>query len=211
MDLTSFVVAELDVIKRLKLLEEKRGEEEGARREKRREKALRGAAGDFADRVLEQNRQMIVKYPDMFIDERASFEMRKLFGALDVFDKEHWPHLDRVLRKLFPSSYANPRLALEPRLYSLCSGAAHQPPGLSRYQSLLMRFPQSQKEIEWEEKRLVLEGAFLLHQVSDVIAQIEGMAIEEEDRPGVEKTAEYVHILLADFRLKDLKPSKQGA
>lgn len=207
--LERFIAEELQVINDLF----KREEERIAKEQERAFKKIgrRRTTGEYADQLIEQFRRQIEKYPDLFIDDKASFELRKLFGALDVFEREHWPRLDKVLRKLYPSYYNNPRVTLEPKVYALCSGAGHAPPRVLRYQSLLMRYPKTQKEIEWEEKSLILEAAFLLHQTSGVLKQVLPEVTEPEERQALEQVEEYVHALIDDFRLKDLKPTAQGA
>lgn len=207
-DLTRFVLAELEVIRKLKRREEERLIEREEKRFKKR--ASGGSAVGLADRVLEQHRKQIERYPDLPMDTRASYEIAKLFGALDLFEKQYWPPLESVLRRVYPSTYANPRIDLEPRIYALCPGAGKSPPIISRYDALLLRMPRGRNDVEWEEKRLVVEAAFLLHHLSSVIAGLPAEDISDEDRKTVEMVREFVHILIADFRLKDLKPANLG-
>jgi len=206
--LDRFILDEMEVVRHLRRQEEEKIAEKEARRDERLEKRTRSVT-EYAEQLFEQFREQIAKYPELPFHERASNELRRLFGALDLFEKEYWPPLDRVLRKLYPSFYNNPAAGLEPRIHALTSGAGHSPPRLSRYQSLLDRFPKRQKDAEWEEKQLLLECAHLLHSVSDVIASID-KELPAEARKEVEKTADFVHTLIADFRMKDLKPSGQG-
>ena len=207
-DLTRFVLAELEVIRKLKRAEE---EKLIAREEKRFKKRTKGgSAAGLADRVLEQQRKQIEKYPDLPMDPRASHEITKLFGTLDLFERQYWPGLETVLRRVYPSTYANPRADLEPRMYALCPGAGKSPPIISRYEALLLRIPRGRNDVEWEEKRLLVEAAFLLHHLSRVIADLPTEDFSEETKETVEKVQEFVHILLADFRLKDLKPANLG-
>ncbi len=207
-DLTRFVSDELamikDLIKDEGALSTERDERRGRRKERRR------SVSEYADRIIEQNREQIEKYPDLPFDEKASYEIRKLLGALDLFEREYWPDLDRVLRKFYPSYYASPRLTLEPRIYNLTSGAGRLPPGVSRYKALLMRLPRTKTELEWEERRLMLEGAFLLHHVVETIERLRKETDGSRDLATLEKTQEFVHSTLTDFRLMEFKPSNQG-
>jgi len=207
-DLTRFVLAELEVIRQLKKQEEEKILVAEEKRFKKRSKPKPTVS--LADRVLEQQRQQIEKYPDLPMDDRASYEIKKLFGALDAFEKEYWPPFETLLRHIYPSYYANPRIELEPRIYALCPGAGNSPPIISRYEALLIRIPRSINDVEWEEKRLVLEAAFLLHALVGVIDKLPMDDRTDEERTIVEKTREYVHILITDFRLKDLKPANLG-
>ncbi len=205
-DLARFVHDELELIRGLGREEEARS----AENEERKRKKSRRSVNEYADGLIEQFREQIAKYPDLSFDEKASYELRKLLGALDRFEKEYWPDLERILRRLYPSYYSSPRLTLEPRLNYLTSGAGRLPPGISRYQALLMRLPRAQRELEWEERRLILEGAFLLHHLDETIDRVKKEAGGNGDLAALARTAEYVHSMIGDFRLMDFKPSNQG-
>jgi len=210
-DLTGFVFAELDVVQRLKHREEAKVAAEEEKRFKRI--TQRATASGLIERVAEEQRKQIEKYPDFEVDERASYEMKKLFGALDRFEKVFWPPFDRILRKIYPSYFSNPRVDLEPKIYALCCGPGASPPIASRYKALLLRLPKSANDVEWEEKRIILEAAFFLHQLDTVIREllVEWRdELNEEELAAVENIREYVHIVIIDFRLKDLNPSNLG-
>jgi len=207
-DLTRFVSDELEMIKSLIKDEEARSAQRDERRGSR--KGRRRSVSEYADGLIEQYREQIAKYPDLPFDEKASYEIRKLLGALDLFEREYWPDLERVLRRLYPSYYSSPRLTLEPRIYNLTSGAGRLPPGVSRYKALLMRLPRARVELEWEERRLMLEGAFLLHHLVETVVRVRAEAGDDGDRAALERTQEYVHSMLSDFRLMEFKPSNQG-
>lgn len=207
-DLARFVFAELEVIRRLK----QQAEQKHIRDEEKRFKKRAGVRQtlDLADRVLEQHRKQIEKYPDLPMDSRASTEIKKLFGALDSLEKQFWPPFESLLRRIYPSYYANPRVELEPRIYALCPGAGSSPPILGRYEALLLRIPRSQTDVEWEEKHLLIEAAFLLHGFVTALGELPLEDCTDEEREMVEKLQDYVHILITDFRLTDLKPTNLG-
>lgn len=213
-DLSGFVLAELEVIRELKKKEEVRRIEDYERRHHKVAPHEHGKtpteSSGLADRVLAKHRKQIEAYPDLPLDPRGAFEIKKLFGALGAFERDYWPPFESVLRHLYPAYYSNPRIELEPRIYALCPGPGTIPPILSRYEALLLRLPRGLHDIEWEEKRLVTEAAYFLHQVIDVINRLPVLYCTEEERVTVEKTKEFVHILIADFRLKDLKPENLG-
>lgn len=212
-NLTRFVYAELEMVQRLKAKEQENLAAAEEKRFRRLPKKQRGDARGLAERVLAEHRQRIEKYPDFEVDPRASFEMTKLFGALDKLEKELWPPFERVLRKIYPTYLSNPRVDLEPKLYALTSGAGASPPILSRYKALLLRLPRSVNDVEWEEKRVVLEAAFFLHHLASVIQELDRSIPEEleiEDLNAIENIRQYVSGTIADFRLADLKPSNLG-
>lgn len=207
-DLTRFVFAELEVVRRLKQQAQDKLTSEEDRLFKRRTGVKRSL--DLADRVIERHRKQIEKYPELPMDARASNEIKKLFGALDNLERQFWPPFESLLRRIYPSLYANPRVELEPRIYALCPGAGSSPPILGRYEALLLRIPRSQTDVEWEEKHLLIEAAFLLHGFLTVIGELPLDECTDEEREMVEKLREYVHTLITDFRFTDLKPTNLG-
>lgn len=212
-DLTRFVYAELEMVQRLKAREEEKIAEAEERRFKRLARQKRSDARALVERVAEEHRKRIEKYPDFEVDPRASFEVTKLFGALDKLEKQLWPPFEHVLRKIYPTYLSNPRVDLEPKLYALTPGAGLSPPIASRYKALLLRLPRSVNDVEWEEKRLVLEAAFFLHHLIRVIEELGRSATDDldaEDLNAIENIRQYVAGAIADFRLADLKPSNLG-
>jgi hypothetical protein len=100
---------------------------------------------------------------------------------------------------------------LESRLRYLGSLGPDRVPGaLSRYLYHLNRFPRNSAAIDREEKEYILESAFFLHDLNDilerVLANYPGM--REEQKQGLQEIQQYVSGLIRDFRVRDLKRQK---
>jgi len=209
-DLTWFVQAEIEAIQGLiGKEEEKRRERSRSREQVKKEQTNRQ---DFADRVIDEMRKRIEGYPDAPLPEESSYEMKKLFGMLMMFEKEYWYRGDRILRKLSPSPYAEPRRSIEGRVYSLCyPGKDGIPQRCARYVALSSRFPRDYEALDREEKSGGVDAAQLLHTVADEFAGLtEAPGITAEERADVAAVLEFVHTCIEDFRLADFRP-KRGA
>lgn len=211
MDLSAFVRTEREVIRDMAKREEERiqlqyrkAQRQGARL---RTSKAEDSKESFADRILAENRERIEKYPDLSIHEDASFELKKLFGTLNQLDREYWPLFERVLKGMYPSLYSGPRVLIESRMIELCRpSTSGVPPRLMSYQTELSKFPRSYTAIDREEKQCILSAAFLLHLISSECEKVlSAQDIKPDERADVEKVSAFVHTVIEDFRLKDLK------
>lgn len=208
MDLTLFLFAERGVIKELIEKEEEREREEQER--KLKTVAKRKENKSIADRVLEEHRRMIAKYPPLAIHNDGSEELQKLYGAIGAVEREFWPDIEGFMRKAY-TSFTSPRDMLESHMLQLCRlNTEGIPPRLTRYKSLFDRFPRNYPEIEKEEKKCIVDAAHLLHSFETTFKELfssEKLAIQERQK--VEEMADYVHSVIKDFRLKELKPTNR--
>jgi hypothetical protein len=169
------------------------------------------AQGDFADRVIEQMQRKAEQYPPAGLDNNEVWEVDHLFGGLQKFERELWPPVDRVYRKVYPSRYDGPRLTLETRLLELAEARMGGIPQVLHTLQLLMgRFPRNYREIEWEKKQTILKASFFLHTIKGELEKLRQESyLSEEERRTVFNALEYVNALIADFRLKDLKEKEK--
>ena len=205
-DMTGFLHAEMTAVRDLRSREEERlSTENNAAIAKAR--SPRGARPGFADRILEQNRDRILKYPDVELHPDASFEVRRLYGALRDFERHHWPDIERAMRKIAPTLYSGPRVVLERKIFDLWSDTKEGvSPRLAGYVSLFYRFPRSSRDITWEEQRFMVDSGYLLHEIRDEIGRVrDDEALTLPERNFLDKMFEYVHTVITDFRLNDFK------
>lgn len=205
MDLALFLHAEKTAIEELIDNEEKRILASSQRESEKKQQARQQQS--IADRVLEENLKRIAHYPRLLIHTDASEEVERLFGGLGTFERELWADLERLLRRAYTSMIMSPRARVEEQVLKLCVvGANGVPPRASRYQSLFERFPRNYFEIEKEGKKCMLDAAFFLHDLSDILKEV-GQAedLTAAERQKVASMAEYVHTMLEDFRLKEFK------
>ncbi|MFP4267980.1 MAG: hypothetical protein ACLFQW_08320 [Spirochaetaceae bacterium] len=210
--LDRFIIEELKWIKHLE------GQAEAARREERRNSRENGGGGEekdsnkksFADKVLEELRTRIDKYPFVGLGAEEVYDVDKLYGALGVFERNYWPQVDKIYRRVYPTRYSGPRIIIENQLFDLTEPAAGRfPPRLQNLIALLGRFPRNYRDIEWESKQCILTASFFLHTTADELATLkEEDIITKAQRETVEKAYNFVHTVIVDFRLTDLKEKK---
>jgi hypothetical protein len=201
-DISNFLLAEISAVEELIGREEahlEAGIEEGERKE---------SIAERVDRIVEENLQKIRKYPDVAFHPTASEEVRRLLGALKTLVEEHWPRLAVLLRD---TSYGRGSMAmvqLESQLRYLGDpGRDGVPSGLSRYFYHLNRFPRDYPAIDREEKEYILESAFFLHDLSEILERVtQNIAdLPRPRREGLEAVQAYVLGVIRDFRVKELK------
>jgi hypothetical protein len=204
MSLELFLHAEMTAVEEIIQKEEERVRAEAEK--KRTVVRNRVERQSIADRVMEENRQRILKYPRLAIHEDASEEVERLFGALGTIEREFWSDLQRLMRSHYTSLILSPRARIEEQLQKLCGPGASIPPRLGRYQSMFSWFPRKFTEIEKEAKKCMLEAAFFLHDLSDTLKDIASADdLSESNRRKVATMWDYVHNVLNDFRLKEFR------
>ena len=202
-DISNFLMAEISAIEELIGREEQRvvsGEKAAEAKESFSAKV---------DRVLEEQRRLIRKYPDIEFHRDADEEPRRLLGALSVLEKQHWDSLMRLLRETAYSRSSLVSSNLENRLrYLAVLDADGVPSGLSRYLYHLNRFPRDYQAIDREAKEYILESAFFLHELNDLILRFSSNypELRERQRERLNEIQAYVWGLIQDFRLKEFKP-----
>lgn len=166
----------------------------------------------IADRIIEERETKVSQYPTIKIHSEASKELEHLFGALQVFEKEHWPNVQNMLRKYFRQFYTGARMGLESEIIELCCpNLDGMPPRLTSYAHLFERFPRDYSRIEKEEKLCLTETAVMLGKVQEEITRIFSLESLEDDEKGlVAGASNYVNDIISDFRLKDLAKLHKG-
>lgn len=199
----TFLGAEITVIEELISREDKKQNQIEIKK-KSKKKAI-----NFADKIMMENRKLIDGYPEVEPHKDASVEIKKLFGGLGYFEKDYWPVLDIALRKIEPSFFSGSRHNLEIRISEICrEGFDKIPPRLVRYKTLLLRFPRDYKAIAAEEKKCILDSAFLLHDILIEFDRVKDIDFSAEGDQKLKKAKVYIEKMISDFRLKDLKLRK---
>ena len=209
LDLALFLHAEMTVVE--ELIKNEQDHINAEQQKTLRIKQEREQSQNLADRVLEENRRRIAKYPPMQIHPEASDEIERLFGCLNTFEREFWPDVEKYMRSAYTTSVLSPRMRLEEKIIALCRpAAAGLPPRLSRYRTLFDWVPRNALEIEKEGKKCILDAAFFLHDLVDVMSEMKKSGnLQGFERENVDKLLGYVHTLLDDFRLKDFKTTSR--
>ena len=205
MDISTFLMAEIGAVEELIKREEARIVA-GPQAEQGRE-----SLSDRVERIYQQNLEKIRKYPEINIHPTANEEIKRLVGALNALDNEYWPRLSGILRDTTYSRGSMTLTNLESRLRYLGSLGIDRVPGaLSRYLYHLSRFPRDYPAIDREEKEYILESAFFLHDLSDILERVLANypRLREEHKQGLREIGQYVNGMIQDFRVKDLKRQK---
>ena len=204
-DISSFLMAEISAVEELIRREEEKivsDEPEAPPKETIRQKV---------ERIVEEQKQRIRKYPEADFHPAASEELRSLLGAMGELEERYWEMLAYFLRETayFRSSLS--MVTLEGRLRHLASkGSEGVPSGLSRYMYHANRFPRNSLAIDREEKEYILECAFFLHDVDEILERVETNypQLEASSRQGLKEIRDHVLGMIQDFRLKDFKRRK---
>ncbi|MBN1798298.1 MAG: hypothetical protein JW822_06960 [Spirochaetales bacterium] len=200
-DISSFLLAEISAIKELI----KRAEEKYLNKEIKTNNVKEKS---FADKVFEENKRKIMKYNDLNFHKDANEEIRRLFGALNTLEQEYWPNLYPALKSTGYSLNTKTMMNLENQLHELGgSGKEGISPKLERYVTRLNHFPRDYSMVDKEEKNYILETAFLLHDVANVIETVKekNNVLSEENREKLDFVLDYVANVINDFRLKEFK------
>lgn len=173
----------------------------------REEARRRRLSGDtYADQVLKEYRRRIEHYPDVEIHPDAEFEVQKLYGAMGFFDNNHWNCIEIFLRQAFPQAGQFDRMSIEQRFWRFSSTRSGRiPEALERYQRSLSTPSISNKERTREAQEAIKAVAFFLHELLEICEQ--GTHVFQPDEE-VEKAIFYIHSIIKDFRLKNLKMNR---
>ena len=200
-DISNFLMAEISAVEELIRREEERvgsGQAE----------APQESVTDKVERIVEQNLARVRKYPEVPFHPVASEELRRLLGAMSRLEEKHWEVLTTCLRDTAYYRSSLTMLNLEGKLRHLAArGSDGVPSGLSRYMYQANRFPRNYLAIDREEKEYILESAFLLHDLGELLERVgtNYPQLDEGSRRGVEEIEAYIQGIIRDFRLKEFK------
>jgi len=203
-DISSFLLAEIAAIQELIEREEQRVQLAPVRPAAEKPQS-------FADKVLEENRARISRYPDLGFHPDASDEVRRMAGALSDLAARRWLQLGSVLEETMYAMSSSEMLAMDSQLRYLSSpGGTEAPQFLNRLVVELRKFPRQYPSIEREEKDYILESAFFLHDLFVVLERVRRVYTEmsEARRQVVQESLDHVWGIITDFRLKDLKRNR---
>ena len=200
-DISSFLMAEISAIEELIDREEKKMAMEPAKPEPEKQQSI-------ADRVLEENRKRIIKYPDIQVHKDASEETRRLLGALTVLLKDRWQQIGEALQDTMYSMNSSEMLSLDSQLHYMASTDKDETPQfLIRLVAQLRKFPRNYALIERDEKEYVLEAAFFLNDLFTVLERVKRVYTEiaAEAKTRIDDNLAHVWEVISDFRVKDFK------
>jgi hypothetical protein len=199
-DISSFLMAEISAIEELIDREEKRVAMEPAKPDPEKQ--------SIADRVLEENRKRIIKYPDIPFHKDASEETRRLLGALNSLLRDRWQRIGDALQDTMYSMNSSEMLNLDSQLHYLASTDKDElPQFLIRLVAQLRKFPRNYALIDRDEKEYILEAAFFLNDLFIVLERVKRVYtdISAEAKRIIEDNLAHVWEIVSDFRVRDFK------
>lgn len=185
----------------------------------------------FVDKVMENNRQKILKYSRLTVSKDTSEEIERLMGAMRDLTINYWPAIDSIYRdnlfsadkRVFGEIYQ--KLLENYDIKGIVPIAKH-------YIDALNIKPMNSKKINVEYNYLMKETAFLLHDILDnlnaamrenkipnenKILELSLITIDSENswfyeyfknlthRQSVEKVYNFVKGIIDDFRIHNFK------
>ena len=170
----------------------------------RDEARRRRIAGEsFADKVLDEYRKRIDHYPEVQIHPDADPEVAKLYGALNLLDRNHWSAILAFLRRAYPRAGQIDRMSIEQRFWRFVSTRSDRlPEELENYRRALAAPSATKKDRIREAQEAVKSAAFFLHELLDVCEDAHRQTDRGDD---VERAIAFILSVIADFRIKDLK------
>jgi len=200
-DISSFLMAEISAIEELINREEKRVAMEPVKAEPEKQQSI-------ADRVLEENRKRIIKYPDIPFHKDASEETRRLLGALTNLLRERWQQIGDALQDTMYSMNSSEMLTLDSQLHYLASSDKDEVPQfLIRLVAQLRKFPRNYALIDRDEKEYILEAAFFLNDLFTVLERVKRVYTDlaAEVKKVIEDSMLHVWEIISDFRVREFK------
>ena len=201
-DISNFLMAEISAVEELIRREEERVGSGQA------EEPAPESVTERVERMVEENLARMRKYPEVPFHPVASEELRRLLGAMCRLEEKHWEVLTTCLRNTAYYRSSLTMLNLEGKLRHLAArGSDGVPSGLSRYLYHANRFPRDYLAIDRQEKEYILESAFLLHDLGEILERVETNypQLEEGSRSGLREIQAFIQGIIRDFRLKEFK------
>lgn len=201
-DISNFLMAEISAVEELIRREEERVGSGQA------EEPAPESVTERVERMVEENLARMRKYPEVPFHPVASEELRRLLGAMCRLEEKHWEVMTTCLRNTAYYRSSLTMLNLEGKLRHLAArGSDGVPSGLSRYLYHANRFPRDYLAIDRQEKEYILESAFLLHDLGEILERVDANypQLEEGSRSGLREIQAFIQGIIRDFRLKEFK------
>ncbi|OQY38778.1 MAG: hypothetical protein B6229_05180 [Spirochaetaceae bacterium 4572_7] len=199
-NMAKFFKNEITILTDLLALEENKRLEKEHEKELMQNRRNRQKNGDFADKILKDLEERIKLYPEVQITDKASTEVRKLYGALKVFEDRYWNHISRYIKTATPMGRMIDHL--ENDLWQLVGSGTRNPPVLDKYIFLLERPEIDLKAISYAEQECMKQVAFFTNELLDLYRT----SILDTTAPGKAVDGyNYLSQLVFNFRLSDIK------
>ncbi|MBN2617710.1 MAG: hypothetical protein JXR64_05295 [Spirochaetales bacterium] len=195
-----FFKNEIEILQDIITQEEDKKRQKEADKALLQQKRLRQKDGDFADKILKEYEERIKLYPAINITDDASIEVRKLYGAMKVFEDKYWNSLSKYIRIATPEGRVIDHL--ENDLWMIIGTGTRRPPILDKYIFLLERPDHDLQAISYAEQACMKQVAFFLNELMDLYKR----STMDSVPPGSAVDGfNYMNQIIFNFRLADLK------
>ena len=159
MDLSIFLMAEIDAVEELYIKEEQKKAKEDVSKTKKDPVQL-----SFADKVFEENRRRIAKYPSIAICHDADEEVEKLLGAVRNFLNNYWPAVMIIFKEKKMTHVGDRINDIYNKLLAHYDYTGTVP--IARhYIDVLQQKYGNNKKADFEHRYIMQESAFLLNDI----------------------------------------------
>ncbi|HPO48806.1 MAG TPA: hypothetical protein PLO89_00630 [Spirochaetota bacterium] len=225
-DLSTFLLAEIEAVEELyKREEEKKSKEIPLKKQEQK------PAPTIADKVYEENKKRIEKYPRLILDvSDADEDTERLLGGVREFINSYFQAITTIYKERRHTNEGEKNNNFSNKFLSSYDYKGEIPIA-RQYVIALQRRPRDFKKIEYEHKFVLKETAFLLNEILDLL---ESIAIKEDIpqpdkklslqkdkssqenkfyeyfnnltyKEAFEKVRGFLKDLITDFRFKDIK------
>ncbi|MCG8569462.1 MAG: hypothetical protein MJB14_04930 [Spirochaetes bacterium] len=176
MDLSIFLMAEIDVVGELISKEELNYIEKQKEDKQKKEKQP-----TFADKVFEDNRKKILKYPRIKLTLDADEELEYLMGAVRTLINNYWPAIIIIFKDKKHTQSGDRLNDIYNKLLSQFDYTGSVP--ITRHYVDSLNTIGNQKKIDYEHRFIMQETAFLLNDIADLLKDI----LEKDELPEPEQ------------------------
>ncbi|HNR86882.1 MAG TPA: hypothetical protein PKM65_00920 [Spirochaetota bacterium] len=145
-----------------------------------KKKSAKASTGEI-DRILEENRERIGKYPEVKFHPKADFEITRFYGALGEFAEYQLPVLSVIIEERETKQRAYD-LEEAVNVLALRRGERHPKP-IEDHGLLLGRPGVTELDIDRSRAAYMREAAFSLHEIADFCQELIGMRVSGWEEP----------------------------
>jgi hypothetical protein len=224
-DLSIFILAEIEAVEELYKKEESKKEKELSEKPEKQEDKK-----SLADKIFEENRLKIVKYPKMDLGYDSDEEASRLLGAVRQYLNDYFPAITYIYKERRHTSEGDKLNDYYNKLLTQYDYKGDFPIA-RQYIASLFRQPRDFKKVDYEHRFIMQETAFLLNDIVEILDQLikkslvpmpetklvlqkkevsprffelfNGITFEES----IKKNFEFLSNILTDFRFKGFKKS----
>ena len=225
-DISVFLLAEIEAVEVLLKKEDLKSKEEKIVKVEKQE-----TKETFADKVFDENRKKIQKYPGVDLGSESDEEASKLLGAMRQLLNDYFPALNYIYKERRHTTEGEYVTGIYHKLVTQYD-YKNEVPIAKHYCSALTRQPRDFKKIDYEHRFLMQETAFLLNDIYEALDMIvkknniplpeNKIIIIKNDKQNIDnnfnvlfnnlsyaesmmKVIAYIQGILTDFRLKGIK------